>query len=165
MISVICVEFWSNMSVHQTISMNLFLYILCDFMGIYKILLNQVLIPKDFRPGLLPVDRARSRSTDVHKTCMAIWLVDRSIRRSTVQRAALSGSGPGRPGGRPIGQSPGSVDRVVDRQAAMVKNLTVGRSIGRSTDSRVFCWLWPQRLYFLGLFWAILHKILSEFSS
>ena len=58
-------------------------------MGIYKDLFNQVLIPKDFRLGFPPVDRARSRSTgrstDVHKTCTTIWLVGWSTGRSTVR--------------------------------------------------------------------------------
>ena len=44
-----------------------------------------------------PVNRSRSRSTDMHRTCTQPGLVGRSTRRSTVQRALLSGKGPGRP--------------------------------------------------------------------
>ena len=132
-------------------------------MGIYKILLNQVLIPKDFRHGLLPVDhsvdRARSRSTgrsiDVHKMCTAIWLVARSTGRLTVQRALLSESGPGRPGGQPVGQCPVSIDRPVDCFPNGRKS-DRWRSTGRSTDRRIFFCIFPNGYIrfclFLGLF-------------
>jgi len=86
-----------------------------------------------------PVDRARSRSIDVHRReRQSGWRAGRPTR-STVQRALLSGKAP--------------VDRAVDRTESLlsvsrprstagstVRNLTVGRSTGRSTDSSPDCW-------------------------
>ena len=65
--------------------------------------------------------------------------------------SSASGSGPGRPGGRLVGLSLGTVDRAVDRQAATVRNLTVGRSTGRSTDNSISCLVGLQRLVFGSL--------------
>jgi len=87
------------------------------------------------------VDRCRSRSADVHKRAQAIVLVGRSTRRSTVQRALLSGSGPGRPGGRPAESccslNPVPVDRAVDRWLNGQKNdrWPVDRAVDRKVIS------------------------------
>ena len=83
-----------------------------------------------------------------------------STDRSTVQRALLSGSGLGWSGSRPVGQNPGTIDR----QAATIINLTVGRSTGRSTNSRISCWIGPQGLDFIGLYYgAVLGCIRQDF--
>ena len=79
-----------------------------------------------------PVDRGRSRSTDVHRTCTQPGLVG----RSTVQRALLSGNGLGRPG-RSIGRElcslyPVSVDRAGRPEAQRSEIWPLGRSTGRS---------------------------------
>ena len=74
-------------------------------MGFFRRQNAKFSIPIKAGPGLLPVDRTvdrcRSRSTDVHKRARQLGLVGRSIGRSTIQRALLSGNGPGRPAGRP----------------------------------------------------------------
>ena len=112
-----------------------------DFCGIYEILLDlfdnkktsfQVLkmsLPgSGGRPGrsVGPVVGRPDRSTDVHETCTKAklaWPVDRAVdwlksphsRVGAVDRELW----PGQPGGRPL--------------RSTAKNLTVGRSIGRST--------------------------------
>jgi len=75
-----------------------------------------------------------------------------SSRPTCTDLCTLSAQWTGRPGGRPIQRgcslemssrplgrptvhSRSSVDRPVDRRAATVRNMTVGRSTGRSTDS------------------------------
>ena len=90
------------------------------------------------------------RSTDVHKRARQLGLVGRSTGRSTIQRALLSGNGPGRPAESCCSLYPVPVDQEVDRQRAValcfqtrstgrsvggttVIKMTIGRSTGRST--------------------------------
>ena len=75
-----------------------------------------------------------TRSTDVHKRAQPVWLEGRSTDPVDRQRALFSGSGLGRLGGRPA-ESFCFLYPGLGRTT--VGNLTVGRSIGQSTDSRI----------------------------
>ena len=99
------------------------------FCEIYVILWDYLMIKdKLFNPLILDLAFCRStaaevgrpvRLTDVHKCARQLELVGRSTGRSTVQRALLSGNGPGRPAGRPAESCcslyPVQVDQAVDR--------------------------------------------------
>ena len=92
------------------------------------------------------------------KHAQSIWLEGWSTGRSTAKapvdrpvnrpESCALGSGLVQLGGRPVVQSSGTVDEAVDRQAVTVKNMTVGWSTGRSTDTRVFCRVSFQRIDF-----------------
>jgi len=78
-----------------------------------------------------PVDHAVDRSRE-----LALWICR--------PESSLSGSGLGRPGGRPTCILPWD-GRPADRPTApTVRNLTVGRSTGRSTDRPFWACLDPN---------------------
>jgi len=92
--------------------------------------------PRAGRPSGRPIQRACS---------LDLAPIDRTIDRP---ESSLSGSSLDRPGGRPIGKLLWS-GRPTDRPTTpTVRNVTVGRSIERSTGKSVLTWPGPQRLYF-----------------
>jgi len=87
------------------------------------------------------------RSTDVHRTCTQPRLVGRSTGRSTVQRALLSGNGPGRPAESCCSLYPVPVDR---RHNGQKSDRWGGRPEGQNCPFQL-----PAGRFILGLY--ILH--------
>jgi len=123
------------------------------------------------RPRQKSVDRSdRPMCTSVHDR---LGLRAGRPSRSTVQRALLSGSRPGRPGGRPARElcslDPASVDRAVDRWHSDRKSdrWTVDRAVDRQQN---FLLSLAQRLVFRmgykypSLWVALIKNFKSKFS-
>ena len=138
-----------NFSTHICYSKILQELIFVEFIWFYGILLklkDQVLHPYNLFDQAFCRSTGRSTESEVGQPVgrpmctnmhSQFWLEGRSTGRSTVQRALLFGSGPGRPGGRPARElcylDLVSVDRVVDRKHNGQKyDRCAGRSTGRS---------------------------------
>ena len=153
--------FYSNMFVYHSVLLNLFLWIFRDFMGFYQSQNTKFSIPKmscsDFCRSTGPVDRARSRSTE---------LVD---RRAQNVHASLAGGPVDRIGQPPESfcslESPCRPGRSTGRELCSLFLAAVDRA-GRPTAVRTADWavtasFWEP--YKLGLSWAVLAKIFGEF--